>query len=98
MRTLERKNYTVQIDEPTVYVDNESRDRSGHMTHALAAFSDSEFIDFNSNCSAKRFEGHSAFGWVEYRTSKDSGKTYSPVQTLPLSKTLFYEGINTISV
>ena len=41
-------NYEVIFEEPTLYVDNESRKRSGHMTHAMAEFAPNCFIDFNS--------------------------------------------------
>ena len=51
---MKTDNYEVIFEEPTLYVDNESRKRSGHMTHALAAFSDTEFIDFNSTETARR--------------------------------------------
>ena len=88
-----RKNYSVDISEPTLYVDNQSRGRSGHMTHAMAEFAPGCFIDFNSNCSAERWGGHSPYGWVEYRISKDSGKTYSEVKTLPYSVECFLDGV-----
>ena len=55
---IERKNYSVKLSDPILYVDNESRGRSGHMTHALAEFKKGSFIDFNSNCSAVRKSGH----------------------------------------
>ncbi len=93
-----RNNYTVELDEPELYVDNLKRGRSGHMTHAMAEFAPGCFIDFNSNCSAKRASGHSTFGWVEYRISKDCGKTYSDVHELPISKDYFYDGVYMISV
>ena len=93
-----RKNYSVDISEPTLYVDNQSRKRSGHMTHAMAEFAPGCFIDFNSNCSAERWGGHSPYGWVEYRISKDSGKTYSEVKTLPYSVECFLDGVYMISV
>ena len=91
-------NYTVEIEAPEVYVDNEARKRSGHMTHAMAEFAPGCFIDFNSNCSATRLGGHSAFGFVEYRISRDSGKTYSPVRELAWTKDVLLEGMNTISI
>jgi len=96
--TISHKNYEVIIEEPTIYVDNEARNRSGHMTHALAPVGENGFIDFNSNCAKMRYEGHSAFGWIEYRISKDAGKTYSEIYDLPYAKEAFLEGVNTISV
>ncbi len=93
-----RKNYTVTLEEPTVYVDNEKRGRSGHMTHALAEFAPGQFINFNSSCSNVRLYGHSAFGFVEYRISRDSGKTYSDVYELEYSKKTLMDGLYSISV
>lgn len=95
---ITHKNYTVTLEEPTLYVDNENRKRSGHMTHAMAEFAPGCFIDFNANCSDKKWLGHSTYGWVEYRISKDSGKTYSEPKALPYSVDSFLDGIYTISV
>ena len=69
---IERENYAVEFEEPELYVDNKTRGRSGHMTHAMAEFAPGCFIDFNSNCSPVRWSGHSTYGWVEYRISKDA--------------------------
>ena len=93
-----RDGYTVEFEEPTLYVDNEARKRSGHMSHAMAEFAPNCFIDFNSNCSALRHSGHMPYGWVEYRISRDGGKTYSDVQELAYSKESFFDGIYSISV
>ena len=98
-KEIVRKNYTAILEEPEIYVDNEARKRSGHMTHAMAQFSENCFIDFNSNCSAVRwYGGHSPYGWVEYRVSRDGGKTYSDINTLPYSVECFLDGIHVISV
>ena len=66
---LEHEKYTAVMYEPEMYVDNEARGRSGHISHALCEIAPDTIVDFNSNCSAVRFRGHSAFGWVEYRIS-----------------------------
>ena len=95
---INRDNYSIEIEDPHIHVDNKSRNRSGHMTHALARFSETEFIDFNSNCSAIRWAGHSPYGYVEYRLSEDSGSTFSKTFTLPYSYQSFLDGIFTISV
>lgn len=95
---IKRDNYAVECSEPTLYVDNKSRKRSGHMTHAIVEFAPGKLIDFNSNCSAKKFWGHSTFGWVEYRISEDGGETFSSIRELPYSKESLYDGIHTISV
>ncbi len=95
---IKRDTYTVHFSEPTLYVDNKSRGRSGHMTHALAQWAPGKLIDFNSNCTAVKYWGHSTFGWVEYRISEDGGETYSEVYELPYSKKALYDGIHVISV
>jgi hypothetical protein len=98
VQKIVRNGYTVEFGEPVVYVDNEKRRRSGHMTHAMAEFAPDCFIDFNSNCSALRHGGHMPYGWVEYRISRDGGKTYSEPQELAYAKESFLDGIYTISV
>lgn len=95
---IKHKNYTTILEEPELYVDNEARGRSGHMTHGLAEFAPNCFIDFNSSCSGKRWMGHSPYGWVEYRISRDGGKSYSDVKTLPYSVESFVDGVYMISV
>ena len=64
-KTISHDRYTVEIETPTVYVDNKARRRSGHMSHAMAEFAKGCFIDFNSNCSAVLWNGHMPYGWVE---------------------------------
>lgn len=98
MIRVERENYIIKLTDPEVYVDNRARGRSGHMTHAMTKFAPGKIIVFNSNCSSVRAEGHSAYGWVEYRISWDNGKTYSEVHTLPFSKKAFLDGVFTVSV
>jgi len=95
---IKRERYTVKIGEPSLYVDNKSRQRSGHMTHAMAEFAPGKLIVFNSNCTAVKHGGHSTFGWVEYRISEDGGETYSEIYELPYSKKALFDGIHVISV
>ncbi|MBQ8140799.1 MAG: exo-alpha-sialidase [Clostridia bacterium] len=95
---IDREKYCVVLDEPELYVDNKSRGRSGHMSHAMVEFAPDTFIDFNSNCSPVRCKGHSAFGWIEYRISNDAGKTYSEPRELPYSTEALLNGVYTISV
>ncbi len=97
-KTIEHENYTVEFDTPEIYMDNQARKRSGHMTHAMAEFAPGCMINFNANSSAERCEGHSVYGWVEYRISRDAGRTYEELQTLPYSWECFLNGTCTISV
>ena len=88
----------IQISGPEIFVDNEKKGRSGHCGHALALFGGGKIIDFYSNTSAKRFSGHSAYGWVEYRISEDYGKSWGEANILEFSKKEFLDGIHTVSV
>lgn len=88
----------IHLSEPEIYVDNEKRGRSGHMGHALAEFAPGKIIAFNANTSSKRFCGHAAFGWMEYRISEDYGKTWGEIQNFPYSVEEFLDGIHTVSV
>lgn len=90
--------HPVQISDPVVHVDNQARRRSGHMSHALAEVKPGRLLDFQSNCSRLRLDGHSAFGWVEYRYSDDGGETYGETYVLPYSMETLLEGINSISL
>lgn len=98
IREIAFHNKTVILEEPTIYIDNKSRFRSGHMTHAMAEFKKGCLIDFNSNCSPVRHAGHSAFGFVEYRISNDSAKTFSNIYELEYSKASMLDGEYCISV
>lgn len=95
---IKRPDCEVVFEQPTVYVDNEARRRSGHMTHAMAEFAPNCFVDFNSNCSAVRHDGHMPYGWVEYRVSRDGGNSYSESRDLAYSVESFLDGIHSISV
>ncbi len=97
-KVIERENYIVEFDSPEVYMDNQARKRSGHMTHAMVEYAPNTILNFNANCSAERAEGHSVYGWVEYRISRDAGRTYEELQTLPYSWECFLNGTCTISV
>ena len=95
---IRRNNFVVNVSDPILYVDNKKRNRSGHMTHALAEWAPGKLIDFNSNCTAVKYSGHSTFGWIEYRLSEDGGETYSDIYELPYSKEALYDGVYVISV
>lgn len=97
-KQIKRDNYTLQISTPEIYVDNKARNRSGHMSHAMVEFAPNKYINFNSNCSIYRDDGHSVYGWVEYRISEDAGETYSPIYEFPYSKQALYDGLFIVSV
>lgn len=97
-KTWKQEGFSLVFDEPTVYVDNKARKRSGHMSHAMAEFRENCLIDFNSNCSAVIWEGHMPHGVIEYRISRDAGVTWGDVHTLPYSVQALYDGLFTVSV
>lgn len=96
--TWKQNGFSLRFSEPILYVDNQARNRSGHMTHAMAEYEKDCLIDFNSNCSSVIWEGHMPFGVVEYRLSKDAGQTWGEVQTLSYSVKALYDGLFTVSV
>lgn len=97
-RSIEHSDYTVEIETPKIYIDNEARGKSGHMSHALALYADGTLIDFNSCCSGERFWGHSAFGYVEFALSEDGGDSYSERQTVPYTMETLLGGVHSISI
>ena len=88
----------LHISDPEMYVNNEARSRSGHMSHAMVEYAPGKIIAFNSNCSATRAAGHSAFGYVEYRFSEDYGKSWSDINILSCSMDVLLDGVHTVSV
>jgi hypothetical protein len=50
-------------------------------------------MDFNSNVSASRCDGHSGFGWMEYRISEDYGETFGDFHIVPYTWDVLIEGI-----
>ncbi len=90
------KNLT--FSEPSIYVDNESRQRSGHMSHAMAEYAPNKVIAFNSNCSIDVQDGHMPYGYIEYRTSEDGGENFGEPRALEYSVNAFDRGEFTVSV
>lgn len=88
----------MEFSEPELYVNNEARSRSGHMSHAMIEYKPGCVLAFNSNCSPKRNGGHGQYGWIEYRRSLDGGKTFGEICDFPYSKEAFLDGLFTIAV
>lgn len=95
---IKGKIHDLHLSESEIYVDNEARGRSGHMSHAMVDMGDGKFMVFNSNCSATRAYGHGNYGWIEYRISNDYCHTFGEVRDLPYAKQCFLNGDCTISV
>ena len=96
-RLIKGKVFDFTISEPELYVDNESRGRSGHMSHAMTEYEPGKLLAFNMNVSPKRNGGHGQYGWVEYRRSLDAGKTFGEINTFPFSWDAFLDGKFTIA-
>lgn len=77
-----------------LFVDHQKNNRSGHLGHALVEYAPSQILAFHPNCSAEdtKFNGHSGYGWMEYKRSTDGGQTWSAPIIEPNSKALFDEG------
>lgn len=95
------KNITFRITPPNppndgiLFADLQKSDRSGHMGHALVEYAPGEILAFYPNCSSEdtRWNGHSGYGWMEYKRSIDGGETWSEPMIEPNSKALFDKGI-----
>ena len=68
------------------------------MSHAMTMTKSGKLICFNSNCSPVRLDGHTPYGWVEYRFSEDNGKTFSDFNRLEYSWQAIMDGKFTVSV
>ena len=97
-RTYESALGTLHFSDPKLHVDNKSRHRSGHMSHAMVQYGPGKIIAFNSNCSPQRVNGHSAFGFVEYRYSEDYAQTWSDIHLVTPTFDALLNGIYTHSI
>jgi len=68
------------------------------MSHALVEYAPGEVLAFNSNVSAVRLDGHSGFGWIEYRRSRDAGETWGESNDLEYSVHTFLDGETTVTL
>ena len=81
-----------------MFVDNQSRKRSGHMSHALVEYGKGCMLAFFSNSSAAIEHGHTGYGWIEYKRTIDGGETWSEPIVLDYSYQSFIDGCFNISV
>ncbi len=92
-KIIKGKVRNLKLSEPILYIDNEARGRSGHMGHPMLNLGNGRIMDFNSNVSAVRCDGHSGFGWMEYRMSEDGGETFGDFNIVPYTKEILLDGI-----
>ena len=83
----------ISLSDPILYIDNEARGRSGHMGHPILNLGGGKIMDFNSNVSAVRCDGHSGFGFMEYRLSEDYGETFGDFHIVPYSYQTLLDGL-----
>lgn len=74
-----------------MFVNHEPTGHSGHMGHALVEYEPGKILAFYPNCSSEdsNFNGHSGYGWMEFKRSLDGGETWSEPMIEPNSKALF---------
>ena len=63
-KIIKGKVKDIKLSEPILYIDNEARNRSGHMGHPMLNLGNGKIIDFNSNVSSIRCDGHSGFARI----------------------------------
>ncbi len=97
-RLVKGSVFDFTISDGELYVDNEARNRSGHMSHAMCEYEPGRVLAFNMNVSPKRNDGHGQYGWVEYRRSLDAGVTFGEINTFPFSWEAFLDGKFTVAV
>ena len=66
--------------------------RSGHLGHALVEYAPGKVLAFYANCSDFH-KGHSGDGWMEYRRSEDSGRTWGEPSALEYSRETYEKGV-----
>ena len=92
-KIISGKVRNLKLSEPILYIDNEARGRSGHMGHPMLNLGNGRIVDFNSNVSAVRCDGHSGFGWMEYRISEDGGDTFGEFNIVPYTMDMLLNGM-----
>lgn len=77
--------------EGELFANHEPLRRSGHLGHALVEYEPGKLLAFYASCDAgdSKWNGHSGYGWMEYRRSTDGGKTWSEPIMEPNSKAMF---------
>ena len=99
MKILSEKNPRITFDRAEVFSDNEKKQRSGHLGHAMVECKDGSILAFYANVSSSlplEYPGHSMHGWVESRRSYNRGITWGEPQILKYSWDEFLEGVHKI--
>ena len=97
MNTKNTDAYPFDISPPSppndgiLFVDHSKAGRSGHVGHALVEHAPGKILAFYPNCSDVR-DGHTGDGWMEYKRSEDSGRTWSKKILLEYSNRVYEAG------
>lgn len=87
--------YTINPPEPPndgiLFVDHQSKRRSGHYGSALTECRNGDILAFYTNVSGEIYDGHSQAGWTEYKRSEDGGKTWGEAVEFEYSKKVWEE-------
>lgn len=78
-----------------IFVDHQKARRSGHMGHAMVEYAPDCLIAFYSNVDGERVDGHSGYGWMEYRRSVDGGMSWDTPEILAPSRKMYDKGAHT---
>jgi uncharacterized protein (TIGR02145 family) len=73
-------------NEGIMFIDHESKNRSGHYGAALTTCKNGDILAFYMDVSGSIFEGHGIAGWSEYKRSTDGGKTWGEPTVVGYSK------------
>lgn len=92
MKVLSPENPKITFSDAEIFVDHAKNNRSGHLGHAMVECKDGSILAFYSNCSGSVQNGHSMYGWVEYRRSCDRGITWDESKVLQYSYDMFIDG------
>ncbi len=71
-----------------IFVNHARNGRSGHLGHALVEYAPGKILAFYPNCSDVN-KGHTGDGWMEYKRSEDTGRTWSDPRPLDYSKQIY---------
>ena len=89
---MKRISDNIIMSNIETFVNHQKNNRSGHLGHALARCKDGSILAFYSNCSGSVNNGHSMYGWVEYKRSADNGATWGNEKKLEYSYDAFIDG------
>ena len=100
MKYISKSNPEITFNDE-LFVNHQENLRSGHLGHALLECKNGDILAFYANCSGNRgmpnSGGHTMYGWMEYKRSKDRGITWEDAVVLPYSYECFIDGSNYVA-